>query len=389
MSWIPALVLAAVLTIPGARNFALLRWNPYAGLEFFLVLVPVFVAARLVKPYFKSAARWTDFLQLLNLLYLVFLFPQPLALAFSACWFYAILQWRAKSRRLGWLQGLLLLVPLFLKHSTREIQFWGLSYATFRAFHLLMDDQLLKGLNFRRYVFFVFYFPALLAGPIDRWPRFRDALERSFKRPARDDWAPAFQALALGCTQKYVLGEAVRRYWLPEHLDHPLAWVSSFYAYPLYLYLDFAGYSAMAIGFSLLVGVTLPQNFDRPFLAVNPQDFWRRFHISLGEWLRDYFFKPLYKLSAKWKMSPLARQNISLFLTFLLMGLWNGPRKQYVLSGALFGLYSLVHNTLVYRNKVRGRAPVDTPVRRWASRLLMLHLAALALFIFSGAPFGQ
>lgn len=388
--WFWVLAFGGLLAVPGVMTFSILRWTPYSSLEFFVFLVPLFLLVGLAKPMFKSERAWIRGLQVLNVAYLLVLFPQPAALVFAAVWFFAILKWRQKGKELAWLKGLLLLLPLVLKHDVHEIQFWGLSYATFRAFHLFMDDALLAEMRFSRFFFFVFFFPTLLAGPIDRWPRFKEALANSWRQPIVAFWPQAFCWLLLGLNQKYVLAEAVRRYWLPTGLTGAKDWVSAFYSYPLYLYLDFAGYSAMAMGFSMLVGVTVPLNFDKPFLASDPQDFWRRFHISLGEWLRDYFFKPLYKLTARWpRLSPLMRQNISLFLTFLLMGLWNGPRKQYILSGALFGLYSAAHNTFVYRRKQKGILPAPTPLRLWLSRLLMLHLAALALLIFSGLPFEE
>lgn len=386
--WVAAL--GGLLAVPGATTFSILRWTPYSSLEFFFFLVPLFLLVGLAKPMFRSERNWIIGLNVLNLAYLLVLFPQPVSLAFSAVWFYAILKWREKDKKRVWLQGALLLLPLFLKSNVHEIQFWGLSYATFRAFHLFMDDALLVQLNFSRFFFFCFYFPSLLAGPIDRWPRFKEALARSWREPIVAAWPQAFFWLLLGLNQKFIWAEGVRRYWLPTTLASAKDWVAAFYSYPLYLYLDFAGYSAMAVGFSLLVGLQLPINFDKPFLASSPTDFWRRFHISLGEWLRDYFFKPLYKFTARWpQLSPLTRQNISLFMTFLLMGLWNGPRKQYILSGALFGLYSAVHNTYVFRQKQKGVVPKQTPLKLWLSRLVMLHLAALALLIFSGMPFGR
>lgn len=385
-NWLPVLFFGALLAIPEARQFFVLRWTPYSSLEFFLVMVPSFAAIGLFKGILKSERRWISALQIINLIYLLLIFPQPVPLLFAAFWFYAILKWREK-RKTVW-QGILLLLPLLVKHNVHEIQFWGLSYVTFRVFHLLMDDALIKELNFKRYFLFVFYFPALLAGPIDRWPRFKDALVQSWRQPVGEFWPEAFSFLVLGLTQKFIFAEAVNRYALPASLHSLRDWVQAFYTYPLYLYLDFAGYSAMALGFSLLIGVRLPLNFNKPFLAANPQEFWQRFHISLGEWLRDYFFKPLYRASSQWPgVSPLVRQNISLFLTFLLMGLWNGFQKQYILSGSLFGLYSVVHNTFVFRAKQRGGLKPPTPVRLWLSRVLMWHLACLALLIFSGLPF--
>lgn len=365
------------------------RWTPYSSLEFFLLLVPAFLLLALLRPLFRIESRWIAVIELANLLFLVVLFPQPIQLFLSATWFFALLKWRERQPKLGLLQGALLLLPMLIRHNAKEIEFWGLSYVTFRVFHLFIDQALIKTLTFRSFFTFAFYFPSLLAGPVDRFPRFKEALSKSWSRPVAEFWVQAFSWLALGLTQKYVFAEAVRRYWLPSHPSTVSDWISAFYSYPTYLYLDFAGYSAMALGFSLLIGVELPLNFNKPFLSSNPQDFWRRFHISLGEWLRDYFFKPLYFQSSRWPgLSPLARQNICLFLTFFLMGAWNGLHKPYLISGSLFGIYSAVHNTYVYRLKQKGQWNPPTTARLWLNRVLMLHLAALALLVFSGLPFG-
>ncbi len=381
------LLFGALLAVPEVQSWFWFRWVPFSSLEFFVFLIPAALVVRLTKPLLKSKTTWLTLLMVLNLAYLLFLFPQPIPLLFAAFWFYTVLQWRRQKPNWGYLQGALLLLPLLLKGKTTEIQFWGLSYVTFRAFHLFMDKDLLKDLKFKDYFFFVFYFPAILAGPIDRLGRFRKSIEESWNQTKLD--VSGFHLLAVGLLFKFIIAEWLDRTVVPLELHRAQEWVAAFYGYPVYLYFDFAGYSAMAIGFSRLLGIDLPMNFNKPWLSQNPQDFWRRFHISLGDWLRDYFFKPLYRLSHKFPVvgkSALARQSLALFLTFFLMGLWNGPHKNFLLSGALFGLYSMVHNAFLYWLKRSGRE-INSPAFVWLSRLIMLHFAALALLIFSGLPF--
>ena len=151
----------------------------------------------------------------------------------------------------------------------------------------------------------------------------------------------------------------------------------------------------MAIGVGKMMGVDLPINFNKPFLAQNPQDFWRRFHKSLGDWLSDYFFKPLYKFLSQrksLKKNPLLRQNIAMMATFTLMGCWNGFQLNFVLSGMLFGVYSVGHNSYIYQCKKQKKdvvfGDINEGVKKWISVILFLHLAAFSIYIFSGrAPF--
>ena len=163
------------------------------------------------------------------------------------------------------------------------------------------------------------------------------------------------------------------------------------YAYYFYLFFDFAGYSFMALGIGKMMGIKVPVNFTNPFVAVNPQDFWRRFHISLGEWLKDYFFTPLYMFLSrrkKLKKYPVTRQNIALIFTFLLMGCWNGFKFNYILSGFLFGLFSAVHNSYIIKCKKKGKdvffgnmKPVYIKI---ISIFIMFNIVAFSLYIFSG-----
>ncbi|MBK7888692.1 MAG: hypothetical protein IPJ86_15835 [Bacteroidetes bacterium] len=166
---------------------------------------------------------------------------------------------------------------------------------------------------------------------------------------------------------------------------------STMYAYYAYLFFDFAGYSCMAIGIGKMMGMQVPVNFTNPFLAVNPQDFWRRFHITLGAWLKDYFFTPLFLWLSRFKSLKkysLAKQNFTLTMTFLLMGCWNGFKMNFILSGLLFGLYSAFHNWYLVTCKKRGKDIIFGQLNPTAVRILsifiMIHLVAISLYIFSG-----
>ena len=158
------------------------------------------------------------------------------------------------------------------------------------------------------------------------------------------------------------------------------------YSYTVYLVLDFSGYSLMAVGLSYMMGIKLPMNFNKPWLTKNPADLWRRFHITLGSFLNDYFFKPIYMWLARknfFKTHRLLAQNISLFLTFLLMGAWNGLKWNYILSGFMFGLSSVVYNTYQTQFK-KSRHFLLSERMLLVYRIFFINYIVIALYLFSG-----
>jgi membrane protein involved in D-alanine export len=275
------------------------------------------------------------------------------------------------------------------------ISFAGLSYITFRIVSVYMDAlPQAKPVNFFRYISFLIFTPSLLIGPIDRFNRFSADLDGGYNRLNSTRFLEGWQILVFGVLHKFIIAEVINRYWLgPIDAGSKEFWVmmNSMYAYYAYLYFDFAGYSAMAVGLGKIMGIDVPINFNKPFLAVNPQDYWRRWHKSLGDWLKDYFFMPFYKAFSKWKFMkpyPLLRQNISLFLTFLLMGCWNGFKLNYILSGSIFGVYSVAHNSYVYYCRKKGKDIVFGNLSQLTVKLIsifiMINMTAVAIYVFSG-----
>jgi len=251
-----------------------------------------------------------------------------------------------------------------------------------------------KIVNVTTYFNFLSFTPTMLIGPLDRLNRFKSSEDNGFAAINADNFLIGWDNFVKGLAFKYICAELVDRYWLnifPEESTEVLHMANTMYAYYFYLFFDFAGYSFMALGIGKMMGIIVSVNFTNPFLAQNPPDFWKRFHISLGDWLKDYFFTPLYLfLSRKKKLKPypVARQNTALFLTFCLMGCWNGFRLHFMLSGALLGLYSVVYNTYAIQCKKKGRDVIfgnlNPRLVRLISIFLMFNLIAFALYIFSG-----
>ena len=234
----------------------------------------------------------------------------------------------------------------------------GISFYTFVTLSYTLDVYLKRakpGDSFLDFALFVTYFPHLVAGPIvrpiDLMPQF--ATPRVATRPLFL-WGLAL--IVLGLFQKVVLADAVlapvsedvfgARQALPP-LD---AWAGVI-AFSGQIFADFAGYSTCAIGVSLCLGFSLPVNFRYPYAAIGFSDFWRRWHISLSTWLRDYLYIPLGgNKNGRWKTYR------NLMLTMVLGGLWHGANWTFVVWGGLHGVYLSVERFLREAGEDRGRA---------------------------------
>lgn len=379
---------------------------PFSSIDFFLLFAMLAGLLYLTKVLFKKYIPFSGALLFISVLYLVFFYPKPYHIAILVVYSYTVYYvftyiFRIQNK----LPGVLLLVLPMVMVKTNTItaniewnefiSFAGLSYITFRIVSVYMDAlPQAKPVNFFRYISFLIFTSSLLIGPIDRFNRFSADLDGGYQRLNSTRFLEGWQILVYGILHKFIIAEAINRYWLgPIDAGSKEFWVmmNSMYAYYAYLYFDFAGYSAMAIGLGKIMGIDVPINFNKPFLAVNPQDYWRRWHKSLGDWLKDYFFMPFYKAFSKWKFMkpyPLLRQNISLFLTFLLMGCWNGFKGNYILSGSIFGVYSVTHNSYVYYCRKKGKDIVFGNLSHLSVKIIsifiMINVTAIAIYIFSG-----
>ena len=213
----------------------------------------------------------------------------------------------------------------------------GISFYTFQSMSYSIDIYRGHARPARSFVDFACYvslFPQLVAGPIVRYRELENQL-----RARSHSWAKAGAGLALfvlGLAKKVVLADAVAPMadwgFSQASIGFAGAW-SSLLAYTLQIYFDFSGYSDMAVGLGLMLGFQFPQNFHSPYKSLSITEFWRRWHISLSSWLRDYLYVPL----GGNKKGPV-RTYVNLFLTMLLGGLWHGASWTFMLWGAYHGL---------------------------------------------------
>jgi D-alanyl-lipoteichoic acid acyltransferase DltB (MBOAT superfamily) len=219
----------------------------------------------------------------------------------------------------------------------------GISFYTFQALGYTVDvyrKDIAVERNFLQYTLFVSFFPQLVAGPIERstnlLPQFTRRFDFDYQRITN-----GIKLIAWGLFKKVVIADrlaiAVNAvYGAPrEYSGLSLLIASVFFAYQIYC--DFSGYADIAIGSAQVLGFKLMDNFKRPYFSKTISEFWKRWHISLSSWFKDYFYIPLGGNRVK----PI-RWKINLFLTFLVSGLWHGANWTYIVWGALHGFYLIV-----------------------------------------------
>jgi len=221
----------------------------------------------------------------------------------------------------------------------------GVSFFTFQSLSYTIDiyrGHLKPVDNILDYAFFVSFFPQLVAGPIVRAADFIPQIYRP-TFVTKEMFGRAIYLLCTGMFKKVIISDYISLNFVDRIFDAPTLYTGlenlfGVYAYALQIYCDFSGYSDMAIGIALLLGFHFPLNFDSPYQSKNITEFWRRWHISLSTWLRDYLY-----ISLGGNRKGNIRTYVNLFLTMLLGGLWHGASFRYILWGALHGVALAFH----------------------------------------------
>jgi alginate O-acetyltransferase complex protein AlgI len=237
----------------------------------------------------------------------------------------------------------------------------GISFYTFNSISYTIDiyrGRLAPARNFLEFAAFVAMFPHLVAGPIVRYADMAPQFERLEPAPDRAMWVMGWWFFGLGMTKKVLLADPIASHVVTplwSHLaglDSAEAWLAVL-GYTLQIYFDFSGYSDMAVGLAFLLGFRFPQNFDSPYRAASVAEFWRRWHMSLSFWLRDYLYIPLGG-----SRSSLALAARNLVLVMFLGGLWHGAAWTFVVWGLYHGALLAGHAAC----QARGWVPRSRPV---------------------------
>lgn len=268
----------------------------------------------------------------------------------------------------------------------------GLSFYTFMIIGYLMDvfrRDVEPETNLFHYALFVSFFPHIVAGPIDRAPKFLPQLgeppQFTYSR-----FTSGLKQMLWGLFKKAVIADRLAlatsvMFAAPEQYRGLFA-LFAVYGYSIQIYADFSGYTDMALGAARTLGLDLQKNFERPYFATTIQDFWRRWHISLTSWMRDYLYVPL----GGNRRGPL-RGDINIMVVFLLSGLWHGSTWNFVIWGALHGVYQLVgKHTRAWRTGFNDSIGLSARPRlhKFVQIFITFNLVSIAWVFFNAPDFG-
>jgi membrane protein involved in D-alanine export len=272
-----------------------------------------------------------------------------------------------------------------------QVTFIGLSYVTFRCVDVIIGihDGLILSLPPVQYLVFLLFFPTISSGPIDRYQRFADNWQEERSRETLlMDLDSAMQHIFRGFLYKFIVAALIKTWWLDIVSSQVglAANLSFMYAYSLYLFFDFAGYSAFAVGFSRIFGIRTPENFKAPFLAVDIRDFWNRWHITLSMFLRDHIYNRFVfaALKGRWFKSKYIASYLGFLITMGLMGLWHGTAGHFIIYGLYHGVLLCLTDLFERWNKKRKWWKPDHLAYRAVSIFVTFNLVCIGFLIFSG-----
>ena len=222
----------------------------------------------------------------------------------------------------------------------------GISFFCFETLTYSIDAyrKVIKPLDkLTDYYLYIFLFPKLIAGPIVRFNLIENQIPSSGRTTCNDDIILGFWRFCLGLAKKILIANTMAEF-CDSHLNGDLANLSTstawlaMLAYTFQIYFDFSGYSDMALGIGRMIGFRLPENFDNPYTSRSISEFWRRWHMTLGGWMKEYLYIPLGGNKVKTK----SRLYFNLWLVFLISGLWHGASWNFVIWGAFHGLFLIL-----------------------------------------------
>jgi D-alanyl-lipoteichoic acid acyltransferase DltB (MBOAT superfamily) len=245
--------------------------------------------------------------------------------------------------------------------------------------------------NYLAYLTSALFFPTLVAGPI---LRLHDFLKQLLRPPSLTTQLAgrALVLIAVGLVKKLLIADYLAENLVTRVFDTPtlysgLETLAAVYGYALQLFYDFSGYTDIALGVGLLLGLKLPENFNRPYLALNLMDFWRRWHISFSTWLRDYLQEPFQaNLPISRRKRPLLSYTSAVIVTFLIGGLWHGIAWTFLVWGALHGVaLAIVQIFRQLRRKSNKAAPKPTLTGTILGTLLTFHFVCFTWIFFNAS----
>ncbi|MGG2066513.1 D-alanyl-lipoteichoic acid biosynthesis protein DltB [Bacillus sp. S14(2024)] len=389
--------------------------TPYASFYFFVIvgilLIPTIIAGLQGKMLRKYNA-------VVTLIMLAIIFSdkpkQAVALAIFAIWQfilikgYLTLRQRNNKTSIFCAAVILSILPLILVKITpvvpalkstvffdipaiKFVVFLGISYVTFRAVQMIFEirDGLIKEITLFKFWEFLLFFPAISTGPIDRYRRFQKDVE---KPPSADEYKAmlytGINRIFQGFLYKFIIAYLIKNHIWDAAISKQATFVSfmtDMYSYSLYLFFDFAGYSAFVIGVSYMMGIKTPENFNKPFLSRNIKDFWNRWHMTLSFWFRDFIYMRFVFFATKKKLikNRYTISYIGAFLNFGIMGLWHGLTWYYITYGLYHAILFIAFDIFERKNKKHKFWP-NNKFTHVLGIIITFHFVCLGLLLFSG-----
>lgn len=376
----------------------------YSGELFFMLFIIVIIVA-LILGVLEKSMKWYSMIVSMVLVFLA-VRGNPKSLLFLLLFLSLELLFvkvyerlRKKYGRRVWIYRsfvFLTILPLVLCKlceidSMKQIglfQFIGISYLTFRVVQIIIEmyDGVIDTIGSVNFISFLIFFPTFSCGPIDRSRRFVQDFETRYSREEYLElFGTGLEKILWGLAYKYIL--ATIFYKLMGFITEKTVFclIGYAYAYGFYMFFDFAGYSLMAVGTAYILGIKVPDNFNKPFISIDMKDFWSRWHITLSEWFRDFIFTRFVMASLKKKrfQTRLTTASVGFLLNMFIMGVWHGLAIQYILYGLYHGILLAV--TEIYQKKSRfykrNRKKKWYQVISWA---VTINLVMFGFLIFSG-----
>ena len=273
----------------------------------------------------------------------------------------------------------------------------GISYSSFKMMHFVVESykKQINKLAILDFLNYIFFFPAFISGPINRYSHFVEQLNLRGMNNIKSDLRIGSERIIHGLFKKFVLVSIAYPYVI-INVQKSIIEMSAFeivlglYAYTLYIYFDFAGYSDIAIGSAKILGIELPENFNNPFMKKNIQQLWANWHISFTGWLIDYIYWPLTRKLRNFEFlrkSPIFLSNISIIVTFIVCGIWHGETFNFVVWGFYHGIGLAIFN-IYQKQKRRIKNPrvrqyFKSKYSIWIGIFVTFNFFTLGILLFS------
>ena len=271
-----------------------------------------------------------------------------------------------------------LVAQMGMSDAARWIAPLGFSYLSFELLHVVIERRRgrIASLSIVDLLAYAFFLPCRIAGPIRRFPDFMTAVTQA--EVSADNVYAGVVRILIGLAKKLVLADTLALTGAElAYVSGPAHAWTIVLAYTFRIYFDFSAYSDLAIGFSRLLGIAVPENFSYPYLAVNIREFWNRWHMTLSHWVRDYIFVPTGRtlfgtILRPW---PVLIATISYLVTFLAVGAWHGLTGAFLAWGAYHGLLLSAHHV------IRAKIPPSIADHAWYRSRLASALSAGVTFV--------